>query len=76
MDNSDKFLLEIYRLDKTPAYGYGKNKNDKTTEGESAGAGKRWLTPREMIQNHFGASFWSLWFEFKKERGLIKGTKR
>ena len=75
MRDIDKLLLEIYRVDKTPEYGYLKKNSDKTKEGELAGIGKRWLTPREIIQNHFGGNFWELWIDFKKEKGIFTATK-
>lgn len=54
----EKMLMEIYRVDKTPDYGYGMKKSAQTREGHLPGTGKRWLTPREIIRNFFGVYFW------------------
>lgn len=64
-EDIESLLFEIYRVDKTPEYGYSKTKKDQTAGGEIAGVGKRWLTPREIIRDRFGLEFWDKYNEWK-----------
>ena len=48
-----ELLLDIYRLDKTPRYGYSSSKKNLDNCGRKAGTGMRWLTPKEIILGEF-----------------------
>lgn len=65
-DSQKELLLDIYRLDKTPRYGYSSGKRDLDRHGKRAGIGKRWLTPREIILGEFKDAKLDLHEEMKK----------
>ncbi len=46
-----KLCKNIFKKDKTPSYGYGKKECDKDACGNLPGVGKRWLTPKEIVQD-------------------------
>jgi hypothetical protein len=52
-EDFEKMLIDIFRLDKTPEYGYSRRDKDKDNLGQLAGIGKRWLTPKEIIKHYF-----------------------
>lgn len=64
MREIEKLLLQIYKIDKTPEYGYGQTEDCRTKEGETPKKGSRFQTPREIIRNYFNGSFWKKWNEF------------
>ena len=59
----EKILLSIWVNDKTE-YDYGNNKIAKNRNGKLPGVGKRFLTPREIVEDYFGSDFWTKKREF------------
>lgn len=67
VDDVDTLLMRIYRYDKTKDYGYGNLPKNQDSLGNFPPSGKRWLTPKELIRNHYGESnFWEIWENFTK----------
>jgi len=70
-----KILFDIYRLDKTPSYGYSKKDEDLDNVGNLAGIGKRWQTPHEIIQNTFRSAEIDFWTEYEEYLKKFKELK-
>jgi hypothetical protein len=73
VDKLEKLLFAIYQNDKTPAYGYGDRDENRNACGDlPPNSGSRFLTPREMIRQHFTeVKFWKLYEDYKE--GLKEG---
>lgn len=68
-------LLDLWQLDKSPDYCHMEDLlKDKATaltrEGLPPEAGKRWLTPRELIKSTFGNRFDVCLAEYKRIGGI------
>lgn len=66
----EDLLMRIYFVDKTPVYTY-EGKNSLTTEKHKSFRGSRWCTPREIIKDCIGPSFWD-----KYRKHCEKGKKQ
>ena len=56
-----QLLWNIWRQDKTPAYGYSQKPVDADANGDLPGTGKRWDTPRTIVVATFKAAGLDIW---------------